>query len=115
MSTNTPLKKTSKRISRLIERHLKLAAKGKAKFQQSGEALKKAISAGLMLDQPVEVELIGEDGRPVKSTFVLVDNFAGDVAYRPARVPHFEMKKYTASRRKRDEAAAPDAEKIPVV
>lgn len=50
---NTP----SKRLVSLVRRAAILRAQGVNKFAQRNEVLKKAISAGLMVDDPIEVEI----------------------------------------------------------
>lgn len=92
--TTPTAKQPNKRITSLVRRHILTLEKGRAKYDQANEILKKAISAGLMTDQPIEIELMREDGRPKTERFALVDNFTGkDVAYRPARLPRFELKR----------------------
>ncbi len=83
----------TKRITNLVRRHLREKERGNRAYNRSAAALQKAREAGLALDQPVEVEVIGVDGLPQKATFALVDNFAGDAAFRATRIPHFELKK----------------------
>ncbi len=78
-TTKTP----TKRLTKLVARTIKLRAKGIEKFNQARETLQKAISAGLMVDAPVEIE---------GNQFALVDNFAAEKTGGWATVPRFELK-----------------------
>ncbi len=94
--TKTP----TKRIQKLIERHLRLRAKGIDKFDQSRAALQKAISAGLTIGQPVEI--------PGSGTYALVDNYAKEQTGGWATVPRFALK--AATKEQKAAVAAPTAE-----
>ncbi len=87
------MKTPTKRITKLLERHLREKARGNRHYDKSSALLRQAISAGLMVDQTVDVEVFDNDGLPQRAAFALRDNFAGDEAYRSARIPHFELKK----------------------
>ncbi len=96
MQTKTP----TKRLTKLVARTLRLRAKGIEKFNQSRETLQKAISAGLMVDAPIEIE--GEN-------FALVDNFTAEKTGGWATVPRFELKKVAKNPRGITPALPPDA------
>jgi hypothetical protein len=104
-------KKNLRRIKMLVRRNLRLLSKGKSYYDKANEALALAINNGLAVgNEPIELEILGADGRPQKEQFELVNNFAGEVAYRPARVPHYELKKVPKYKRAPKVESAPTAE-----
>lgn len=99
METTRHMTKTkTQRIQRLIERHLRLRAKGIERFEQSRAALHKAMNAGLAIGEPVDI--------PGSGTYALVDNFAGEKTGGYATVSRFDLKKAT----KKQLAPAPATE-----
>ena len=93
----------------LVRRHLRLIAKGKASFDKANEALALAINFGLAVGEPIELEVLGADGRPQNEQFYLVNNFDQEVVYKPARVAHYEFKKIPMSKRAEKPAVAEPA------
>jgi hypothetical protein len=87
------LPKPSRRIRMLVRRALRYQERGKRLFDMASVALQMARNAGLQVGQEVEVELVDENGEKKTESFSLHDNFTGEVAYRPARIPHFELKR----------------------
>lgn len=81
------------KIRRLIARHLREKARGISHYNKADSALQEARRLGLEVDQQVEVALPAEDGSLQTVAFSLVDNFAGESAFRNTRIPHFELKK----------------------
>ncbi len=96
------MKTPTKRMQKLIERHLRLRAKGIEKFDQSRAALQKAISAGLMIGQPIEI--------PDSGTYALVDNFAAEKTGGWATVARYDLKKATKAQKSPTPDPSPTAE-----
>jgi len=89
MKTTTP-----RRIKSLVRRVLRERQQGAKHYNRASEALQKAISAGLMENKPVAVELHDETtGQKRTVEFELINNFAGDKAFRNATIPKFELRR----------------------
>ena len=86
-------KKTEAKIRRQLARHIRERELGGRHYSKSDEALQKARELGLPVNHPVELTIAGPDGEAKTELFELRDNFAGESAFRTARVPHFELKK----------------------
>lgn len=98
--------RAQKRIARHVARYLRLRDRGKQQFQKSGEILQKAISAGLMTSQPVEVE---------GKKFILVDNFTGEKTGGWATVPRFTIEPLSAKAEKELASVAASLREAPQV
>lgn len=86
--------RASRRVKMLLRRSLRAKAAGIKAFDKAREAIELARNLGLKPGQPVELELPNEaTGEIEKRTYILHDNFVGDVAYKTASVPHYELKK----------------------
>jgi hypothetical protein len=96
------------RIKQLVRRSLRERTRGAQHYTKAAEALQQAISAGLMEGQAVEVEISDEaTGAKKKVEFELINNFAGEKAFRNATIPKFELKK--VPKFKREKTAAPES------
>lgn len=104
------MKPLTKKIQRLVARHFREKTAGNRAYDKSAQALLKAREAGLQIDQPVEVTFFDKDGHLKTETFALRDNFTGEAAYRPARIPHFELKK--VPKKPRSPKPGPEAAEI---
>jgi bifunctional DNA-binding transcriptional regulator/antitoxin component of YhaV-PrlF toxin-antitoxin module len=94
----------SRRVRMLVKRHLLMLEKGKSCFNKANDALTKAMNFGLKPGQVLDVEVAGKDGKAETIALELIDNAevmreTGRL-YRPARVPHFELKEVPKYRRK---------------
>jgi hypothetical protein len=95
------------RIKQLVRRSLRERTRGAAHYNKAAAALQQAISAGLMEGQAVAVELCDEaTGEKKTVEFELINNFAGDKAYRNASIPKFELKKVPKNPRSKPSAVA---------
>lgn len=91
-TTNT--KPPSKRLATLVRRSLAQRARGITHFNKSRETLQKAISAGLQVGHPIEIDVVDEHAGTIhQERFVLVDNFEGEKSGGWATVNRFELKK----------------------
>jgi hypothetical protein len=98
----------TRRIRALVARALREKARAGAHYAKADEALAKAREEGLAVDQLVDVALPDENGAKKITTFALRDNFAGESAFRSARIPHFELKKVPMFSRGRSAAPSGD-------
>jgi len=89
------------RLARYALRYLKLGERGKAAYTKRRDVLTRMISAGLMVDKPIEIAGLGN--------FVLVDNFNGDKTGGWATVPRFELKPLSEKKAKEFAAAKEEA------
>jgi hypothetical protein len=86
-------KPPTKRLASLVRRAAVLHAQAIKKFVQRREVIQKAISAGLMVGEPIEVEFTDKKaGIITKQKFVLVDNFEGEKTGGWATVNRFDLK-----------------------
>lgn len=95
----------TKRITNLVRRALREKERAGRHYSNADAALTKARQCGLAPGQTVEVTLPADDGSKRQVLFELVDNFAGDSAFRNTRIPKFELKK--VPKFKRTPAAEP--------
>lgn len=87
------IKPATRRVRMLVKRAvLKRAQAGKL-YRQAEEAVCLAQTNGLRPGQTIEIEIPGEAGSIEKTSFELVDNFAGERVSRSATVHRFELKK----------------------
>ena len=109
MSKKTPslpgFSPPTRRVKMLVKRAIVARKRGGALYDKATTAIAKARQCGLALNQPVEIELPGEDGQLQKVSFELVDNFVGPVAYKSHGIPHFELKKVPKARRAETEVS----------
>jgi hypothetical protein len=88
---NASCQKVTRRQRMFIRRALRLEAKAKTLFGKMRESIALAMQNGLQIDQPVEIEVIGADGKPAKKFVRIKNNFAGDVAFKRSYVSHYEL------------------------
>ena len=86
-----PAAKPTRRQRMFIRRALRLEAKAKTLFGKMRESIALAMQNGLEIGTPVEIELLGPDGKPAKKFVRLKNNFAGDVAFKRSYVSHYEL------------------------
>src|SRR3954470_8413435 len=103
-------KPNARKIKMLVRRALREKDRGGKHFDRSREAISLARNAGLQVNQPVEIEIRGEDGSKQKVLFELVDNFAGPIAGRNVVIPHFELKKVPKFKREKAAQAVAESE-----
>src|SRR4051812_34863585 len=95
------------RIKQLVKRSLRERERGALHYNKAAKALQDAISAGLMENQAIPVELADETtGAKRTVEFELVNNFAGEKAFRNATIPKFELRKVPKFKRQRDVASS---------
>jgi hypothetical protein len=90
-SVTSVVKSPTRRQRMFIRRALRLEAKAKTLFGKMRESIGLAMQNGLQIDQPVEIEVIGADGKPAKKFVRIKNNFAGDVAFKRSYVSHYEL------------------------
>lgn len=102
------------RIKQLVKRSLRERTRGALHYNKAAKALQDAMSAGLMEGQPVPVEICDKaTGQKKTETFELVNNFAGEKAFRNATIPKFELKKVPKFKRERDVPSNSSPEVMP--
>lgn len=106
----TPITKTSRRVRSLLKRALREKNRGAKSYEKSRNAITLALQCGLQPEQPVEIEVIGEDGSKVKELFAVKNNFAGEVAFKNAYVSKYELTKVPKFKRVPKEEAPAAAE-----
>jgi hypothetical protein len=90
-SVKSVVKSPTRRQRMFIRRALRLEAKAKTLFGKMRESIALAMHNGLQIDQPVEIEVIGADGKPAKKFVRIKNNFAGEVAFKRSYVSHYEL------------------------
>jgi hypothetical protein len=75
-SVTSVVKSPTRRQRMFIRRALRLEAKAKTLFGKMRESIALAMQNGLQIDQPVEIEVIGADGKPAKKFVRIKNNFA---------------------------------------
>lgn len=94
----------NRRIKMLLRRALRAKQAGGKAYDKARAALEQARNFGLQPGEPVELELPNEaTGEIEKRSYILHDNFVGDVAYKTASVPHYELKKLPKTPRSKPE------------
>jgi hypothetical protein len=99
--------KNTRQIRKFIRRSLREKERGNLHYDRSAAALVAARNLGLVPGMQIEMTFRGPDGEKLKEKFELVNNFRDDqeAIYRPARVPHYELKKVPKFKRQPKEEA----------
>lgn len=99
-------KKTTKKVARLLARHLALAEKAKLLFQRSGATLDQALALGVTLNDPIPLR----DGRQV----MVVDQFAAsNRAFKASFFARYHCSEYKEPKRPKQPAPAVDESEVP--
>jgi hypothetical protein len=100
--------KNLRQIRKFIRRSLREKERGNLHYDRSAQALIAARNLGLVPGVEIEMTFRGPDGEKLKEPFELVNNFRDDAEaiYRPARVPHYELKRVPKTKRVNNQGAA---------
>lgn len=99
IATKSTKKKTpSKRIAKLIARHLRYQERGKAAFDAAQKALDQAVKLGVETGEPIELRTTDDEGKESLQRVMIIDNvmLLGEkgAIYRPARFPRYLVDTY---------------------
>lgn len=111
MQTNPTMQtKPTKKIARILARHLREKARANKHYAKADAVLQAAIAAGLQANDPVEVSYTDTEGVHQQERYYLANNFASDTAYRATRIPHYELKRVPKRGLQSNESITPKAE-----